>query len=444
MKKKKLMSILIIASMAASFCIGCGGKSASVAEAGNQSESKYTEEDIKELISGIENHYVLQNAKNVDYMYGVEVSDKADMADIIKDIKVDASKVKEKNTGTYTITYTVTAYEEKLESYLEKQSSAENLADSSAAEGEEEKQEENAETVTDNRDESDKAEDTGESSNDGSGQQTEDKADKNDSADKQETGNQQESENTDSETGENQESDTGKDGTASDVDKSEEDNASDSDSSDTTVDIEIDKEVTVVDEEKAEDLVEEGETVWTDNNESFGEEDGKNEEKEEEGDKGDGSSESGKEDSDKEEPDSKPDTEKGSSSSGSASSGAGNGGNSSPGNSHTHNWVRQTKQVYHEATGHNEWVQDSAAWDEPVYENRTICNYCGADITGNTDHIVWCGPNGEGASYSVRPVQTGTIHHEATGHYEWVQDSTAWTETVDAGYDKCSICGATR
>lgn len=128
------------------------------------------------------------------------------------------------------------------------------------------------------------------------------------------------------------------------MDKSEEDNASDSDSSDTTVDIEIDKEVTVVDEEKAEDLVEEGETVWTDNNESFGEEDGKNEEKEEEGDKGDGSSESGKEDSDKEEPDSKPDTEKGSSSSGSASSGAGNGGNSSPGNSHTHNWVRQTKQ----------------------------------------------------------------------------------------------------
>ena len=47
--------------------------------------------------------------------------------------------------------------------------------------------------------------------------------------------------------------------------------------------------------------------------------------------------------------------------------------------------------------------------------------------------------------YSVLPVKTGTIHHEATGHNEqtWVQDSAAWTETVTTGY-KCSGCGATK
>ena len=44
--------------------------------------------------------------------------------------------------------------------------------------------------------------------------------------------------------------------------------------------------------------------------------------------------------------------------------------------------------------------------------------------------------------YSVRPVQVGTKHHEAKGHYEnkWVQDKAAWTETKTVGW-KCS-CGA--
>ena len=57
--------------------------------------------------------------------------------------------------------------------------------------------------------------------------------------------------------------------------------------------------------------------------------------------------------------------------------------NSSSSNSskpqHTHTWVAQTKNVYHEATGHyeNKWVEDSAAWDEDVYATKVICN-CGA------------------------------------------------------------------
>ena len=112
---------------------------------------------------------------------------------------------------------------------------------------------------------------------------------------------------------------------------------------------------------------------------------------------------------------------------------------------HTHTWVAQTKSVYHEATGHyeNKWVQDSAAWDEPTYEERYVCYKCGKVMTVDMDpgvHVAECG-----GSYGVESIQTGTIHHEATGHNEqkWVQDSAAWTETVTTGY-KCSGCGATK
>ncbi len=106
--------------------------------------------------------------------------------------------------------------------------------------------------------------------------------------------------------------------------------------------------------------------------------------------------------------------------------GGSQGGTSQP--EHVHNWVAQTEQ---------RWVQDSAAWDEPIYsqEARTICNTCGADISGNaTAHLVASGRNGcSGYHTEVVQVQTGTIHHDATGHYE----------TVTTGY-VCSGCGATK
>ena len=74
------------------------------------------------------------------------------------------------------------------------------------------------------------------------------------------------------------------------------------------------------------------------------------------------------------------------------------------------------------------WVETSAAWDEPVYSYESVCNDCGAIITGWEDaHLAasieaWIA-NGYVGSYcgswsgSV-PIQTGTIHHEAQGYYE--------------------------
>ena len=102
------------------------------------------------------------------------------------------------------------------------------------------------------------------------------------------------------------------------------------------------------------------------------------------------------------------------------------GGASQP--EHVHNWVAQTEQ---------QWVQDSAAWDEPIYSQqvRSICNTCGADITGNTTaHFKASGRNGcSGYHSETVQVQTGTTHHEATGHYE----------TITTGY-VCSGCGASK
>lgn len=112
---------------------------------------------------------------------------------------------------------------------------------------------------------------------------------------------------------------------------------------------------------------------------------------------------------------------------------------------HTHNWIAITKQVWHDAVGHNEtvWVQDTAAYDEPIYEEHTVCHKCGAYLENLSDdnftiHIAQCR-----SSYSNKDVQVGTKHHEATGHNEtkWVQDKAGYYETVTTGY-KCSSCGA--
>ncbi len=51
------------------------------------------------------------------------------------------------------------------------------------------------------------------------------------------------------------------------------------------------------------------------------------------------------------------------------------------------------------------------AYDEPIFEWRTICNKCGEDITDNVDYHNTAG--GCRGSYSNEYVQVGTKHHEA-------------------------------
>lgn len=81
-------------------------------------------------------------------------------------------------------------------------------------------------------------------------------------------------------------------------------------------------------------------------------------------------------------------------------------------------WVEDYDQV---------WIEDSAAWTEqvPIYSTKevSICNVCGADVTGNaTAHGKAHMLAGEGSGHHSEVVQTisgyNSVYHEAKGHYE--------------------------
>lgn len=81
------------------------------------------------------------------------------------------------------------------------------------------------------------------------------------------------------------------------------------------------------------------------------------------------------------------------------------------------------------------WVEDSPAWDEsaPIrgYTEVSICNVCGADITGNTaahgkQHML--AGEGSGHHSEVRETVIGceTVHHDAVGHWERIESGGHW------------------
>ena len=120
---------------------------------------------------------------------------------------------------------------------------------------------------------------------------------------------------------------------------------------------------------------------------------------------------------------------------------------------HTHNWVAQYKTVNVPEKGHNEQVLVQAAYDEqvPVTEMKaySICNDCGADITGNTyehvkDHMINdTGNGGYHTEWRETVVGYNTVHHDAVYETKYVVDSPATTKQELTGY-KCSSCGKTK
>ena len=81
------------------------------------------------------------------------------------------------------------------------------------------------------------------------------------------------------------------------------------------------------------------------------------------------------------------------------------------------------------------WVEDSPEWDEsvPVYSSMeiSVCNICGADLTGNTashgkQHML----AGEGSGHHSEVLETvagyETVHHGAAGHWERVESDGHW------------------
>lgn len=133
-----------------------------------------------------------------------------------------------------------------------------------------------------------------------------------------------------------------------------------------------------------------------------------------------------------------PSAPSGSGSSASDSGGPSTGASSASSQSaHTHKWVAVTSQQWHSNPVTTQvWVQDSPAWDEKQVETHYFCNICG-DVGKDRRHWTL----GDGHSLSARDVVVGTIHHDATGHYESHTEDQGWYETITTGY-QCSGCGA--
>lgn len=137
---------------------------------------------------------------------------------------------------------------------------------------------------------------------------------------------------------------------------------------------------------------------------------------------------------------------------------SGNSGSSSGGSSkkddtptHQHNWVAQTKTVHHDAqykTVHHD-AQYKTVHHDAVVKYVSICNNCGADITGNEaahfKNSLLNGGNCGSCHEESRTVQAAYDEQVkvSDAYDEQVQVSAAWDETVTTGY-KCSSCGATK
>ena len=403
MKKRKVYAILLSMALVVG-AVGCGSKEKPKEETPPKKEAVFTEKEIQDVIAGIEDHYVLQDAKGVDYLHNVSYD-----ADIVEEVTVDSKKIKVEKPGTYQALYTVKVNKKALEDYLKEQKDAKkDLAGTADKDIEPDAQ------ASENKDTQDVS--TSEPTN----TDTTSKEPETPEAPAPET---EDEDKKAPDSSENQEDAAGKEDQ-----KQETDQKNDKE----TEKVEIETDITVVDKEEAQDLANKGEVVWGDNNTTVPKEDGTVVEEEV------AAPESNPTEAVKPEAEKPADTKP----SGQASKPNGNSGSS--GNkkpSHTHNYnIPITQTVKHDATGHYDkvWVQDSAAWDEPIYEYRTICNKCGKDITGYAvEHAAECR-----SSYTAKEVQVGTKHHEAKGHYEnkWVQDKAAWTETKTVGW-KCS-CGA--
>ena len=110
-----------------------------------------------------------------------------------------------------------------------------------------------------------------------------------------------------------------------------------------------------------------------------------------------------------------------------------------------HPAVTHTEKVYHPAVTHTEKVYHPAVTHT---EERSICNGCGADITGNEQahayNALMAGNKACGAYHTVYNTVTDSAAWEET---VTIPDSAAWEETVtitdSAAYYTCS-CGATK
>lgn len=428
-KSVKRISMILAALMVAGAATGCGAKKDTKVESTNKvatNSTKLDEDAIKDTYTGIEDMYVLEGSKDVDYLDGVLYD-----SSIVNGIDVDSSKVDTSKTGNYKITFSITADRTAYDTFRDAFIKSETVKDrmstdktktdkGSADKTKTETVKVKKETVVVNKDEAQKLADQNKLVRTDNGETV------------------KKSDGTEVKTEQKAPASTAVTG---------------GDVVDASAKAEVKPETTA--------------TPTMDPKEEAKKEESKKADKKEEAKKpstSDGKDNSGSTNKPSSGSNSVGNTSKpnsgsnngGSSNKPSSGSNNSNGGNSSSTEkpAHKHNWVNVTKTVNHPAETHQEDVYEDRqvkvkdAWDEQVKTGAAQeCRQCGFRTTDGdamTEHML---ENG----HSCHTVYTyETVHHDAVYETQRVKvgtktvvDKAAWTETVVTG-QKCSSCGETK
>lgn len=420
--------MILAALMVAGAATGCGAKDDTKVESTNKvaaNSTKLDEDAIKDTYTGIDDMYVLEGSKDVDYLDGVLYD-----SSIVKSIDVDSSKVDTSKTGNYKITFSITADRTAYDAFRDAFIKSETVKDKTSTDktktdkryADKTKTETvkvKKETVVVNKDEAQKLADQNKLVRTDNGETV------------------KKSDGTEVKTEQKAPASTAVTG---------------GDVIDASAKAEVKPETTA--------------TPTMDPKEEAKKEESKKDDKKEETKKpstSDGKDNSGSTNKPSSSSNSVGNTSKpnsgsnngGSSNKPSSGSNNSNGGNSSSTEkpAHKHNWVNVTKTVNHPAETHQEDVYEDRqvkvkdAWDEQVrVDAGAECRQCGYRTTNPDDMTMHCLEYGH-SSHNISEYKT--VHHDAVYETQKVKvgtktvvDKAAWTETVVTG-QKCSSCGET-
>ena len=436
-KNVKRISMILAALMVAGAATGCGAKKDTKVESTNKAaahSTKLDEDAIKDTYTGIDDMYVLEGSKDVDYLDGVLYD-----SSIVKGIDVDSSKVDASKAGNYKITFSITADRKAYDAFRDAFIKSETVKDKTSADktktdkksADKTKTETvkvKKDTVVVNRDEAQKLAD-------------QDKLVRTDNGE------------------------TVKKSDGTEVKTEQKAPASTAVTGGNVVDAsaktEVKPEITAApamspeeakkEEAKKDDKKEETKKPSTSgstnkpNSGSNKPNSGSSSNSKPSHKPNSGSNKPNNGNSSNSKPSHKPD-------SGSSKPNNGNSSNNKP--SHTHTWVNVTKTVNHPAVTHQEDVYENRqvkvkdAWDEKVYVGTTIvCRQCGYTTSDQESMDVHMLETGHSATSKNN---YKTVHHDAVYETQRVKtgtktvvDKAAWTETVVTG-QKCTSCGATK
>lgn len=130
-KNVKRISMILAALMVAGAATGCGAKKDTKVESTNKAaahSTKLDEDAIKDTYTGIDDMYVLEGSKDVDYLDGVLYD-----SSIVKGIDVDSSKVDASKAGNYKITFSITADRKAYDAFRDAFIKSETVKDKTSA-----------------------------------------------------------------------------------------------------------------------------------------------------------------------------------------------------------------------------------------------------------------------------------------------------------------------